>query len=287
MAKIFQRKNKPYSHFEYLDESTGNRLRIVPERGGLISEWLCNQKEVLYFDLERFQKQKESVRGGIPLLFPICGDLPDNRFLFESQEFFICQHGFARDLPWKIFSDQKKDCIRMTLEDTDTTKEVYPYSFKIDVDIKIIENKLELDIIIKNNSRIKMPFSFGLHPYFKIIDLSSLKVSGLSKDCTNHINMKPDSTDQLLSVLSKGVDFLAKSSSLILLEDCNSGALVEIHKTESFEFIAVWTDPPRGMICIEPWTSPRGALINENRLLFLEPGHDIKMKNSFIYRRKS
>ena len=70
----FTRKNEPYTHWEYINIEDKSRLRIVPERGGLITEWRCKGKEILYFDQERFLDKDKSVRGGIPILFPICGD---------------------------------------------------------------------------------------------------------------------------------------------------------------------------------------------------------------------
>jgi len=66
------------------DQSTfvaahGDRLRVVPRRGGLVTGWLCHgpwgEREILYFDADRFADPSKSVRGGIPVLFPICGGL--------------------------------------------------------------------------------------------------------------------------------------------------------------------------------------------------------------------
>ena len=78
MAILFSKKQVPYAHWEVIHVDTGDRLRIVPERGGLITEWCCKGREILYFDLERFKQTEKSVRGGIPILFPICGDFDQN-----------------------------------------------------------------------------------------------------------------------------------------------------------------------------------------------------------------
>ena len=39
------------------------------------------------------------------------------------------------------------------------------------------------------------------------------------------------------------------------------------------DLTVVWTDPPRRMVCLEPWTGPRQALISGDRRLELDPGH--------------
>ena len=96
------RKDSPYHHWEYLNLDTKDSLRIVPERGGLITSWVCQGREMLYFDQSRFMDKSKSIRGGIPILFPICGDLPDNKFYFENRSYSMKQHGFARDMAWDL-----------------------------------------------------------------------------------------------------------------------------------------------------------------------------------------
>jgi hypothetical protein len=61
-------RDTPYPHWEFSDPSSGDLLRIVPERGGLISGWRCAGHEVVYLDLERFLDPAQSVRGGFPVL---------------------------------------------------------------------------------------------------------------------------------------------------------------------------------------------------------------------------
>ena len=65
-------QSAPYAHWEFVHPETGDRLRIIPERGGIVSEWRCQGREVVYFDQERYSNPANSIRGGIPVLFPIC-----------------------------------------------------------------------------------------------------------------------------------------------------------------------------------------------------------------------
>ena len=61
-------KNQGVYIFE-LDEK--NYVMFCPERGGIITNWVSKGKEILYFDETRFQDKTKSIRGGIPILFPI------------------------------------------------------------------------------------------------------------------------------------------------------------------------------------------------------------------------
>jgi galactose mutarotase-like enzyme len=63
-----------------------DRLLVVPERGGLITGWRCNGVEWLYLDVQRFADPSKLVRGGIPVLFPICGGLPGDQLPLPSSD---------------------------------------------------------------------------------------------------------------------------------------------------------------------------------------------------------
>lgn len=60
----------PYPHWEFsAPVSSGapgspDLLRLVPERGGLLTAWRCNGRELLYLDADRFADPALSVRGG-------------------------------------------------------------------------------------------------------------------------------------------------------------------------------------------------------------------------------
>ncbi len=47
-----------------------NYIKFCPERGGVITNWVSDGNEILYFDETRFMDKTKSIRGGIPILFP-------------------------------------------------------------------------------------------------------------------------------------------------------------------------------------------------------------------------
>ena len=38
-----------------------------------------------------------------------------------------------------------------------------------------------------------------------------------------------------------------------------------------FDLCVIWSDPPRKMICLEPWTSPRNSLADGFRNILISP----------------
>ena len=137
-------RDTPYPHWEFASDS-GDLLRVVPERGGLVTGWRCKGKELIYLDLERFLDPAQSVRGGIPILFPICGGLPDNTLPLPQGNFPLGQHGFARQLPWQLTALEDGQGIALELKDSETTLTSYPFSFLLRLELRLVPGALEID----------------------------------------------------------------------------------------------------------------------------------------------
>ena len=88
--------------WRFTDAHGSDSLLLAPERGGLLCGWRSGDREILYFDAQRFADPTLSVRGGVPVLFPICGNLPNNRLPLPQGTFPLPQHGFARTMPWSL-----------------------------------------------------------------------------------------------------------------------------------------------------------------------------------------
>ena len=261
----------PYSHWEFLHPTSGDLLRVIPERGGLVSAWRCGDRDVLYFDEERYADPSKSIRGGIPVLFPICGNLPDDRFEVDGLDYTLPQHGFARDLPWQLQLLDDQSGVRLSLSSSADTLKAYPFPFLVEMALRPVADALEITTTILNRGNRPMPFSFGLHPYFEVSDLGQARLTGLPQRCLNHLAMADAATADQLADLSQGVDFLCRPAGPVTLIDDSNGQRLQLQHQEPLDLTVVWTEPPRRMVCLEPWTGPRQALISGDRKLELAP----------------
>ena len=265
-------QSSPYEHWEFVHPETGDRLRVIPERGGLVSAWICGGQDRLYFDEERFGDPSKSIRGGIPVLFPICGNLPGDRLEVDGVAHTLLQHGFARDLPWTLEALEDQTGIRLSLASTPETLAGYPFSFRVEMECRALAQALEIRTTIENHSAQPMPFSFGLHPYFSVSDLTRTRLTGLPDRCLNHLEMAPAATKDQLARLADGVDFLCQSQGPVTLVDDVSGSQLQLQHQAPLDLTVVWTEPPRSMVCLEPWTGPRQSLLSGDRRLIIQPG---------------
>ncbi|MEB3184273.1 MAG: galactose mutarotase [Cyanobacteriota bacterium] len=265
-------RDAPYPHWEFSDPASGDLLRLVPERGGLISGWRCGGREVVYLDLERFLDPAQSVRGGFPVLFPITGGLPGNQLSLPQGNFTIGQHGFARTLPWRMEPLADGRGVALELSDSAETLQSYPFEFLLRMEVRLAPGALEIGTTVSNRSEAPMPFSFGLHPYFNLSSLEGVRVEGLPDDCLNHLTMAPAATAEQMQRLASGIDLLVRPTGPVRLVDEAAGATLELQLSHPLDLVVLWTEPPRPMLCIEPWSGPRQALISGDRRIELAPG---------------
>ena len=275
-------RDAPYPHWEFSDPSSGDLLRLVPERGGLISGWRCGDREVVYLDLERFLDRAQSVRGGFPVLFPITGGLPNNELPLPQGSFTLAQHGFARQLPWQMEPLADGRGVALELTDTPETLKAYPFQFLLRLEVRLAPGALEIGTTITNRSDAPMPFSFGLHPYFNLSSLDGVRFEGLPPECLNHLTMAPAATAEQMQHLADGIDLLVRPSGPVCLVDEAAGTALELQLSHPFDLVVLWTEPPRPMVCIEPWSGPRQALLSGDRKLELAPGDSTVLDTRYV-----
>ncbi len=268
--------NKQYKTYTLQDQASSSSIDVVPERGGIITSWRVKDRELLYLDAQRFANPELTVRGGIPILFPICGNLPDNSYDYNGQKYVLKQHGFARDLPWEVAEEITTDkaSISLVLTSNEETLAVYPFEFKLIFTYQLKGNVLEIAQRYINTGKERMPFSTGLHPYFLAIDKSQLRFeipamqyrdqrTGAIRDNTGCFDPELEEIDAAF----ERVTGLAASA-----YDASRDLRITVSYTAAYSTVVFWTIKGKDYFCLEPWTSPRNSLQTGDRLTYLEPG---------------
>ena len=104
----------------------------------------------------------KSIRGGIPILFPICGNLNSSSSIFGNDYLQLPQHGFARDLKWQYSFNENEKSLIFILNEHKKTKKYYPFDFELKLEVFLKINCLEFNITIFNKTDTGMPVNFGL-----------------------------------------------------------------------------------------------------------------------------
>ena len=264
-----------------LFKDNNNLISFCPKRGGIITNWISNDRQILYFDKRRFLDKTKSIRGGIPILFPICGNLEKNS-LFGENFLDLMQHGFARDQVWNHEINKLTNTLCLVLKDNEITRKYYPFNFELRIELSVSIDTLIFNIEISNKSDTKMPFNFGLHPYFNISDFDNIRFIDYAKSCLNQKNNNLVKTKNLLKHSSQGIDFLMYSSGKTSFIDYGLKRKITLINPSPFDISVIWTDPPRKMLCMEPWTSPRNSLESGLRKIEIMPNSSQKLFTSIL-----
>ena len=205
--------------------------------------------------------------GHSPILFPVCGGLKDDKFIFEGKEYNLPKHGFAKRMEWKTESLEKEKAVFLLNWNDDTLK-VYPFKFELRAIFAIEKTILKVEYSVKNLSDSDMYYSVGAHEAYacpggienytiefeKEEDLKSLSLEGplldggkfSVKEKTKELKLSKD----LFTVDSLIFDDL--NSRRVWLKNNLANEKTEI-EFEDFGYMLLWTIPGAEYICIEPW----------------------------------
>ena len=82
--------------------------------------------------------------------------------------------------------------------------------------------------------------------------------------------------------MPEGVDFLTRPAGPVTLVDELAGTSLQLDHQAPMDLTVVWTEPPRAMVCLEPWTGPRQALISGDRKLELAAGQSTTLRCRYV-----
>ena len=271
-------EQKQYKTYILTSPKAESRLEVVPERGAIITHWTLQDREILYLDSSRFADSSLSVRGGIPILFPICGNLPNNTYTHKGQQYQLKQHGFARDLPWKVgeSAETSDNLVSLTLilDSNDQTRAVYPFDFQLAFTYQLVDNTLEIRQRYTNHATEPMPFSSGFHPYFFTSDKTQLEFEIPASEYLDQISKEvhafSGSFDFSRDELDLAFRQIAECSATVT--DKGRGFKIALSYSDLYSTLVFWTVKGKEYYCLEPWSAPRNALNTGENLTELAPG---------------
>ncbi|MEE1012182.1 MAG: aldose 1-epimerase family protein, partial [Acutalibacteraceae bacterium] len=103
--------------------------------------------------------------GQAPVLFPVIGQLINDKFRYNGVEYTMPKHGLARKLLFNV-----KECAGakavFSLESNEDTLKSYPFDFEYLVSFELKDKALINTMIVINKTSGEMYFSVGAHPAF-------------------------------------------------------------------------------------------------------------------------
>ena len=161
-----------------------------------------------------------------PVLFPIVGSLWDKHFRVNGRENEMGQHGFARDMDFRLVSE-RDDEMWFELKSSPETLAKYPYKFTLRIGYRLEANKIHVMWEVSGDDSQTMWFQIGAHPAFYLPRFVYGGSAACASDSSRHSD--PES----------GAPNLAASSAA---SSCTSGSEVLVLKSSSQGSCCVFSD---------------------------------------------
>jgi galactose mutarotase-like enzyme len=278
MYSVQSYKERTFNIYELRSEKSDSWLKVCPERGGIIIGFGVNGQELLYLNKETFYNNSSNIRGGIPILFPMSGQLSNGQYEWDGNVYSMPNHGFARNLPWKVEEvkcDPQQASLTISLCSTPDTLKMYPFEFDIEYTYILRDNALTINQRYHNKGGTKLPLYVGFHPYF----LSKTKEIDIESDATRYY----DYNTHTENAFSKVLDLKGLSEAVVLLDASSmelkaklSDCTITIKADENFKYIMFWTQEDHDFVCIEPWMAKTDEMNRKEELQWIKPGNTLE-----------
>jgi galactose mutarotase-like enzyme len=209
--------------------------------------------------------------GRAPILFPIVGSLRGGSYRLGSKAYPLPRHGFARGKSFEVI-DATATQATFRLKSDESTLQVYPFRFQLDVNFALQDATLSVISTVRNTGDADMPASIGYHPGFRwplpygqprashFIEFSNHEgpsIRRLDSDglLTAERHPTPVSHRRLAledALFRDDVVIFDEIRSRSVAYGADKGPLIRVSYPDA-TFLGVWTKPGADLICIEPW----------------------------------
>lgn len=233
----------------------------IDENGAEIKSIFCNGIENMW------DGNPEIWNNSAPVLFPICGSLKDNKYIYDGKEYTLEKHGYAKNTIFDIELLTETKVIFLH-KSTNETKKCFPFDYEFRVVYEIEKSCVKIEYNILNTSNKTMYFSTGSHEAYstpegieaydiifsKNENLESMSIyNGLISTETKPVLKDNNILPLCEKYFEKGsLIFKNLNSDSIVLRNRKTGRALKI-EFDYAQYFIIWHKPNANFICLEPW----------------------------------
>lgn len=237
-----------------------------------------------------------------PVLFPIVGNLRDDRAESAQGEVRFGRHGLARNYEHEVI-EADAESVTYELVSSDDTREKFPFDFKLNMTYRVTDDGLLQEFAVTNTGDVTLPFAVGGHPAFNVPapgcegeDFSDYKLvfarpwtyasptisteTGLL-DYGNRFTLVDYASELPLNHRLFDVDTLTfedvPERTVSLVGPSGHGMRIDF---PGFDYLGVWSAPDAPFVALEPWrgtatrTDEDDVFEHKQGMDFLDPGEE-------------
>lgn len=233
----------------------------INELGAEIRSIVCDDKEIMW------GADPAIWTGTAPIMFPICGGLKEDKFLYKGNEYTLTKHGFAK---FSVFTVEEASDTKAVflLKSSEETKKSYPFDFEFRVVFEISDKTLKIDYKVDNKGTDVMYFNVGAHEAYATPEgIEDYDVVFDSEQTLNaHMlfgNLVAENTypiikdSKVLPLYDKyfiidALPFTDVTAGAATLRNRKTGRAIRVEFPAPTNLV-LWHKHGAGYICVEPW----------------------------------
>lgn len=215
--------------------------------------------------------------GQAPVLFPVIGQLYEDKFRYDGKEYPLAKHGFARKMLFEVADVEGARAV-FILRSNDETRGMFPFEFEFAVCFELVGRAIKVTHTVTNLDDKTMYFSLGAHPGFNCaigdylefeeseegaqvekIDKENI-IIGTKFDVELEEGRRLRLTPELFA--EDALIFSDLNSKIVTLKSDNSERTVRFDFGDA-PFLGIWAKPNAPYVCIEPWYG-----VNDDRIRY-------------------
>lgn len=217
--------------------------------------------------------------GQAPVLFPICGGLKEDKFIYDGKDYTLPKHGFARFSEFKIEKSDETSATFLLCSNAETLRQ-YPFEFELRVIFTLEGDTIKVDYSVTNLGVNTMYYSIGAHEayscpngiedYSIIFDqIETLSRTVLDGNLLEYKTIPVIENRRELALKneyfeSDALVFTDIKSRKVTLKNNLTGEYIDVDYDA--DYLLIWTKPGAKYICIEPWCGLPDFVDSDNDL---------------------
>lgn len=200
--------------------------------------------------------------GQAPVLFPVIGQLINDKYFYNGVEYTMPKHGLARKLPFIVKECEGAKAV-FSLESDENTLKSYPFEFEYLVTFELKDKSLVNTMTVVNKTKGEMYFSVGAHPGFNCNVGDVIEFEQSETLATERIDKENLIIPEKFPFMENEKSFVITKEifepDALILSDIKSEKL-RIKGENEIEFtfgkcpfLGIWAKPGAPYVCIEPW----------------------------------
>ena len=200
--------------------------------------------------------------GQAPVLFPVIGQLINDKYFYNGTEYTMPKHGLARKLLFKVKECEGAKAV-FSLESDENTLKSYPFDFEYLVTFELEGKALVNTMTVVNKTDGEMYFSVGAHPAFNCKVGDVIEFEQPETLATERIDKENLIIDEKFPLIENSREIVITKEifepDALILSDIKSKKLRIKGENEieftfgACPFLGIWAKPGAPYVCIEPW----------------------------------